>query len=67
MPKPSAAQSKIIARLKAGSRLALDAKTGRYTLTEMHGAVCQIDQRPVLVMIRDGLLHQNLNGECRPA
>lgn len=67
MPKPSAAQAKIIAQINAGGRLALDAKTGRYTFTEMHGKVCQIDQRPVLVMIREGLLTQSLTGECRPA
>lgn len=67
MPKPSAAQAKIITRINAGSRLAFDPKTGRYTFTEMNGKVCQIDQRPVLVMIRDGLLHQTLGGECRLA
>lgn len=67
MPKPSTAQAKIIARINAGGRLALDAKTGRYTVTEMDGKVCQIDQRPVLVMIRKGLLNKSLTGECRPA
>lgn len=66
MPKPSAAQAKILARIKAGGKLALDAKTGRYAFTEMHGKVCAIDQRPVLVMIREGLLIQSLTGECRP-
>lgn len=67
MPKPSPAQAKIIARINAGGRLALDGKTGRYTITEMNGKVCQIDQRPVVAMIRDGLLHQSLGGECRTA
>lgn len=66
MPKLSGAQSKIIDRIKTGGRLALDPKTGRYIFTEMDGKVRQIDQRPVLVMIRDGWLHQTLGGECRP-
>lgn len=66
MRKPSIAQTKIINRVNAGSRLALDPKTGRYTLTELSGKICQIDQRPVLVMIREGLLQQTLGGECRP-
>lgn len=67
MPKPSIAQNKILTRIKAGSRLALDPKTGRYSFTEMDGKVCQIDQRPVLVMIKNGLLQQTLGGECRSA
>ncbi len=66
MPNPSVAQGKIIAKINAGGRLALDPKTGRYTFTEMNGKVCQVDQRPVLVMIRDGLLRQTLGGECWP-
>lgn len=66
MPKPSIAQGKIIDRIKAGARLALDPKSGRYTLTELSGKVSQVDQRPVLVMIRDGLLWQTLSGECQP-
>ncbi|PKM47129.1 MAG: hypothetical protein CVV05_01435 [Gammaproteobacteria bacterium HGW-Gammaproteobacteria-1] len=65
MPKPSNAQAKIIDRINEGARLSLDVKTGRYIITEIGGKVCQIDQRPVLVMIRDGLLHQSLGGECR--
>lgn len=64
MAKPSNAQAKIIAAIQAGARLALDPKTGRYTITEMTGKTRRVDQRPVLVMIRDGILHQTLGGEC---
>lgn len=64
MAKPSHAQAKIIAAIQAGARLALDPKTGRYTITEVTGKLRQIDQRPVVVMIRDGMLHQTLGGEC---
>jgi len=65
MPRPSLAQQKLLDRIAAGARLRLDPSSGRYTITEMSGKVCQIDQRPVIVMIRDGLLHQTLMGECR--
>ena len=62
---PSAAQSKLIERLQAGGRLALDIKTGRYVLTELGGKAHQVDQRPVTVMLRNGLLHQDMTGQCR--
>jgi hypothetical protein len=64
MPRPSLAQQKVLDRIAAGARLRLDPTCGRYTLTEMNGRVCQIDQRPVIVMIRDRHLHQTLTGEC---
>lgn len=67
MPKPSTAQVKIIAKIEAGGRLALDPANGRYTITEPNGTVRQIDQRPVLAMIHNGLLHQDMGGQCRPA
>lgn len=65
MKKPSAAQAKIIAMIQGGGRLALDAKSGRYTVTELSGKVIVVDQRPVIVMIRDGILAQDMTGICR--
>lgn len=63
-PKPSPAQAKIIARMQAGGRLVFNTKTGRYTMTE-GGKEKDIDQRPILVMLRDGLLFQDMSGFCR--
>lgn len=64
MPAPSHAQAKILERMRAGARIALDPKTGRYTITE-RGAVLALDQRPILCMLRDGLLFQDMAGQCR--
>jgi hypothetical protein len=67
MKVPSTAQSRILEQLASGERLALDTKTGRYTMNTLDGRVKQIDQRPVLVMLRDGLLCQDVAGRCRAA
>lgn len=67
MQTPSSAQAKLIEQMNAGSRLTLDPKSGRYTLRGMDGKVCQIDQRPVLAMIKSGLLFQTVWGECQIA
>lgn len=64
--KPSIAQAKILKRMGSGGTLALNPKTGRYCITE-NGVSRNIDQRPVEVMIRDGILCQDLGGHCWPA
>jgi hypothetical protein len=61
---PSFAQRKILKRIEDGASLALDPKTGRYVLTELDGKIVQVDQRPVLVMLRKEILFQNLLGQC---
>lgn len=61
--KLSRAQQKIVDRMKSGESLSLDAHTGRYILKK-NGIVADIDQRPVLVLIRDGAIHQELSGSC---
>lgn len=64
--KPSHAQAKLLSRITNGARLSFDHATGRYVLTQ-NGSSLSIDQRPVLTMIRNGLLHQDMTGYCRPA
>lgn len=59
----SNAQRKIVDRMKAGESLSYDQKIGRYVMKK-NGVASQIDQRPVLVMIRDGSIRQDLGGSC---
>ncbi|CAI10418.1 hypothetical protein p1D18 (plasmid) [Aromatoleum aromaticum EbN1] len=67
MGKLSSAQAKILAAINAGGRLALEARAGRYIRTHADGKVCPVDQQPILLMIRSGLLQQTLTGECSPS
>ncbi len=62
--RPSLAQQKLLDRIIAGGRLSFDSSTGRYQLLEQ-GQIKAVDQRPVLVMLRKGLLFQNMSGICR--
>ncbi len=67
MPPCTTAQSKVIERLQAGAHLSLDSKTGRYVLTDVTGKAQALDQRPVLAMLRNGVLQQDMTGRCLPA
>lgn len=62
--RPSFAQQKVLDRIIAGGRLSFDSSTGRYQLLEQ-GQINSVDQRPVLVMLRNGLLFQDMSGICR--
>ncbi len=64
MPNLSPSQAKIAQRIQGGATLALSPKTGRYEFTEA-GESEQIDQRPILAMLRDGtLIQETMTGRC---
>ena len=65
--KLSAAQQKIVDRMRNGESLRFNQQTGRYVLQNGFGVEKDIDQRPVLVMIRDGAIQQDVMGHCRVA
>jgi hypothetical protein len=62
--KLSTAQQKIVDRIGSGEALKFDQRTGRYVFTNSGGAEKDVDQRPVLVMIRDRVLRQDMTGHC---
>lgn len=64
LTKPSAAQQKIINRVKAGESLDFDHKSGRFVMHLM-GKTSQVDQRTIDAMLRTGLLVKDNLGRCR--
>jgi hypothetical protein len=64
MPALTPSQEKIARRIQGGATLALSPRSGRYEFTE-NGEAEQIDQRPILAMLRDGtLIQETMTGRC---
>lgn len=64
MPALTPSQEKIARRIQGGATLALSPRSGRYEFTES-GEAEQIDQRPILAMLRDGtLIQETMTGRC---
>ena len=65
--KLSSAQQKIVDRMRNGESLKFNQQTGRYVLKNVFGVEKDIDQRPMLVMIRYAAVQQDVMGHCRVA
>lgn len=63
MAKISTAQQKIVAQVKAGHRLLLDEKTGRYVMYKDERQQF-IDCRTVEALLRDGVLFKGIGAQC---
>lgn len=66
MARISIGQQKILDLFKPGVRLALDGKTGRYAFDDGE-KLKHVDQRPIEVMLRIGLLEKDPTGRCYPS
>jgi hypothetical protein len=68
MARISIGQQKILDRFKRlpGATLKFDQQIGRYRFHH-EGKVIDVDQRPVEVMLRTGVLEKSTMGQCYPA
>jgi hypothetical protein len=64
MAKVSPAQQKIVDRIKAGGRVVLDDKTGRYLMFD-GGKARMLNTRPIEVMLRTGVLVKGMSSHCQ--
>ncbi|ANJ76295.1 hypothetical protein A9Y76_27205 (plasmid) [Ralstonia insidiosa] len=64
VPKPSAAQQKIINRVNAGESVVFDSKSGRFVMHSI-GKTSQVDQRTIDAMLRAGMLEKDNLGRCK--
>lgn len=65
MARISIGQQKILDLFRPGVKLALDGKTGRYAFDDGQ-KLKHVDQRPIEVMLRIGLLEKDVVGRCYP-
>jgi len=68
MARISIGQQKILDRFERmpGSKLTFDQHIGRYRFYH-EGKVIDVDQRPIEVMLRTGILEKSHQGQCYPA
>lgn len=66
MAKISIGQQKILDRFRRqpGIKLRLDPHTGRYAFVDRDEKVTHVDQRPIEVMLRNGVLEKDVTGQC---
>lgn len=68
MARISIGQQKILDRFEhlPGATLKYDQQIGRYRFHH-EGKVIDVDQRPIEVMLRNGIIEKSLMGQCYPA